>query len=548
MAKDYRQTSIYDDDDYYGSGKTYYPPSGAGYSRSGSSYKPNTYYNSYYGGGWDYSKYTYAKKKDLIKPELYYLDESKIDNVISAGFDNSELINICHRHYLSVQQAAGRQGLQDAAKFRDKLKDVYRNIPKHLIYDTFKLYYNNLDQLKFEDRTEKEELKYKFLEKLNNPVSKIMTEKSNLKSSIFARNVLFQFLTEVVQISEEEVENGNASSTQMMKHLQNLFDQEDDSKQKEGGKNSRPSQEVIDRMNEKLFSQSTDSQSFENELLNNAMEICQEVNKLMDDETQDKIFNKVDTGYVSVKTLESNTLSNIKKKIKELEMNTAALKDKLKYLVSKSENHFASKRKIEYEELLESDDISSLDEFEYLHPKLKKAFVADIMLRKVVKNGHLNVYMDTSGSMSETIRIKNKVKNEKGSLDSATRKITFAKNLVMKFSEMKLLNEFYTFDQSVHTSSKDIISISMIAPSGGTSLSTCVSHIDRQKDNAVIITDAEDSCQVYSEKVYFIGLPGANFSYFQRNILKQYVDGDQVLIFDGQSTYKVDYEGKPIKK
>lgn len=540
MSKDYRQSSMYDD--YLDSPSTYYPPSGAGYSRSGSSYKPNNYYSGYY-GGWDYSsRYTYAKKKDLIKPELYYLDESRISTVISAGFENAELLNICYAHYTSNPDIKGTVQSQDISKFTRRLKEIYNNIPKHLIYDTFKLYYNNLDQLKFEDRTTKEELKYKFLEKVNNPVSKIMTEKSNLKSAIFARNAVFQFLTEALEVTDEQVEKQSCSSTQMTKLISNLFDE------KESSDKGYPSKEVIDEINQKLFDKSS-SQSFENELLNNAMEICVELNKIVDEEGQEKIFNQSsggsDKSVINKNTLETKVFDKIKQKIKEINLNTSALKEKLKYLVSKTENHFASKRKVEYEELLESDDISSLDEFEYLHPKLKKVFVADIMLRKVTKNGHLNVYLDTSGSMSDFIRM-NTSKGTKKATGESTRKITFAKNLVLKFAEMKLLNNFYTFDTSVEDSKKDIITISMIGTSGGTSLNTCVNHINNQKDDAVIITDAEDTCSVYSDKVYFIGLPGCNFSYFDKTVLEQYVEKDQILIFDGTRTFKVDKSGKPI--
>ena len=545
MSKGYRQTSIYDDYDDYsrGSTSTYYPPAGSAYSRSGSSQKPNTYYSSYY-GGWDYySKYSYAKKNDLIKPHLYYLDETKIESIIKAGFENAELLAICHRHYLNNVNLKDAENRGSTDKFKNRLVEIYRNIPKHLIYDTFKLYYNNVDQLKFEDRTEKEELKYKFLEKLNNPVSKIMTEKSNLKSSIFARNALFQFLTEALEATDEEVQQQSCSSTQMTKFLQDLFSNDP------GGAKGTPSQEVKDRVQDKLFNQQS-SQEFENELLNNAMEICVEVNKLMDEEAQDKIFNGSDSGgIINANTLQTNSLNTIKQKIKEISLNTDKLRNKLKFLVSKAENHFSSKRKIEYEEFLESDDISGLDEFEYLHPKLKKAFVADIMLRKVIKTGTLNVYADTSGSMSDYIRVKSgaDAKTSRRSADSTTiRKINFLKNLIFKFGEMKLLNNLYLFDTVVRDSKKDLITISMIGTSGGTSINACISHAEKQKENAVIVTDAEDTCNTYSDLVYLIGLPGAAFSYFDKDVLRKYVDGDQILIFDGVRTFKVNYDGKPI--
>jgi hypothetical protein len=60
------------------------------------------------------------------------------------------------------------------------MTDNYNRIPRHLIFDVFKIYYSRIEKLEFEERDEKNVCRDKFLEKSNNPVGKIMSEMSNL--------------------------------------------------------------------------------------------------------------------------------------------------------------------------------------------------------------------------------------------------------------------------------------------------------------------------------------------------------------------------------
>ena len=81
---------------------------------------------------------------------------------------------------------------------------------------------------------------------------------------------------------------------------------------------------------------------------------------------------------------------------------------------------------------------------------------------------------------------------------------------------------------------------------GGTTINAAVELINKNGRNALIITDAEDNCSIYSDKAFFIGVQGANFNYFDESAIKEYSDKGQVVIFNGESIQKVDQFGQTI--
>lgn len=64
--------------------------------------------------------------------------------------------------------------------------------------------------------------------------------------------------------------------------------------------------------------------------------------------------------------------------------------------------------------------------------------------------------------------------------------------------------------------------------------------------NGIIITDAEDYCSTYTDKVFFIGLNGARFNCFHDDVIAEYSRRDQVVVFNGQKIRKVDSLGNTI--
>jgi hypothetical protein len=67
------------------------------------------------------------------------------------------------------------------------------------------------------------------------------------------------------------------------------------------------------------------------------------------------------------------------------------------------------------------------------------------------------------------------------------------------------------------------------------------------KENAIVITDAEDSCAHYSRYAFFIAVQGASFQSFSENLRHQYVGNDQMIVFDGKKIYPVNHNGYVIR-
>ena len=133
-----------------------------------------------------FGRLNFYKKPDLIKPHVHYIDEDKIDGVIDKYILDSNNIQAEYNNWVkqSSYQKLPEKSQPSVGQFCHKLSENYKQLPEHLKYDIYKLYYHKVDKLEFEERTEKNKVRYRFLEKANNPVGKIMTEGSSLKSSI----------------------------------------------------------------------------------------------------------------------------------------------------------------------------------------------------------------------------------------------------------------------------------------------------------------------------------------------------------------------------
>ena len=114
--------------------------------------------------------------------------------------------------------------------FVRRFTENYHALPEHLKYDIFKMYYNRMEKLDFEERTDTNKTRYKFLEKANNPVGKIMTENSSFKSAIFTRNMIMYYLMQLTQLdwldpdTAEAMRNGLNGDNEFNQDVQDDID------------------------------------------------------------------------------------------------------------------------------------------------------------------------------------------------------------------------------------------------------------------------------------------------------------------------------------
>ena len=158
-----------------------------------------------------FGKINFYKKPDLIKPHLHYIDEARLENIVDTHLREGQTITeLFNKFTKSTDFKKLDQDKQpDASQFISKFQENARKFPKHIAKDVFKMFYHKMDDLEFEERDDKNHTKFKFLEKANNPVGKIMSESSNLKSSIFARNILAYFIGRMTMVDFIDPNAGN---------------------------------------------------------------------------------------------------------------------------------------------------------------------------------------------------------------------------------------------------------------------------------------------------------------------------------------------------
>jgi hypothetical protein len=468
-----------------------------------------------------FGKINFYKKPDLIKPHLHYLDESRLTSIMDTHFSNKEDIK---ETYTKFSKSAAFRKIPDDKKpnyekFQTEVLDIYRNkFPKHLSKDIFKMFYNKIEKLDFEDRTDKNQTKFKFLEHSNNPVAKIMSENSQLKSAIFMKNIVGYYLMQLAMLKFQDEQ----AAKDLMDNLSGGGDEFNNDK--------------ADKAVQKML-ESKQAKDMLDEAIKEAQQTCKSLDEAMDDEQQDQMFEACNEGGGSeASKLDGTFIENISKKIQSINLSLGSLKEKIKKLMDKSVSYFSAKETVQFENIFDANDTTGIEDYLFLHPKLRKIMAEDIMVKETKKIGKIDVYIDISGSMSSGCGISNSDGNYISKLD-------FCKSFVYKLKQMDMLNELYTFQNSVKHVKNDLVTIAMIQDTGGTDINKAVKKIIDNGVNAIVITDAEDHCEIYSDKAFFIGVKGSNFSHFSEETIKQYSNRDQVIVFDGTTISKVDERG-----
>jgi predicted transcriptional regulator len=472
-----------------------------------------------------FGKMDFYKKPDLISPHLHYLDERRLENIVDTYITNAGSKTV-KDYYAKFSAHSQFKKLDDAKKpdfaaFSKKVVEKYNKFPKHMMRDIFKMYYNRMENLEFEERTDKTHTKFKFLEKANNPVGKIMTESSSLKSSMFTRSIMMYYMMQMAAMEYTDPETAEK--------IQNAMN----------GKGSEFDQKDLDDAVNKMFDNKMSKDQLE-KAMEEAQQMCQNMDDNLSDDIQQKMFDEANkSGGDIAGKLSPDYMRQIAEKLQKINMSMGSLKDKIKKLLDKSTSYFSSREVVKYEDLFNSDNLAGLDDFVFLHPALRKIMAEDVQIKDVKYIGKIDVYIDVSGSMSSD----SGVDRQGGQYIS---KLDFCKSFTAKLLEMDMLNDVYLFDTRVKKYQNDLVSISMIDCGGGTTIDAAVMSVERNNNNAIIITDAEDRCSIYSSKAFFIGIKGARFDSFNSNVIEKYSDNAQVVVFDGIKVHRVNNKGLTV--
>jgi len=467
-----------------------------------------------------FDKVSFYKKADLIKPHMHYIDENRLQNICDTYIKDAN--NVKEAFESMIKSKAGQSIPQDKKPdlnaFTKKMEENYKKFPAHMKNDIFKMYYHKMNQMEFTERTDKNYAQYKFLERANNPVGKIMSETSNLKSSIFTRNVLQYFLSQMTLLEYIDSDKHD----QMMDGLN-------------GDGSNNPGLDQI--MKDMLDNQQSKNQM--EKAIQQAQDLCKSIDQAMDKPTQEGMFDNAQGGQGAAK-LDPGEMKRVADKLARINLSMGSLKENIKKLMDRSKNYFSSKQETKYEDLFNTDNIAGIDDYLFLHPKLRKFMIEDVQVKDTKNIGKINIYIDISGSMSGTCGVKDVNGNNIDKLD-------FCKAFAYKLQQMDLLNKIFVFNDRVTELNPNIFSIAGIGLNGGTSIDKVLDHISKNDDNALIITDAEDNCSIYSEKAFFIGVEGCRFGSFIAETIAKYADRGQAVMFDGHKIFKVNTKGKVVR-
>jgi hypothetical protein len=506
-----------------------------------------------------FSNINYFKKNEIIKPYLHNIDERILDGYISNHITNiytNRTSSSIFNKFLQIENNKRyKQDLPnlDFKHLKKSISDVYKKFPKEIGHDIFNQYYTDVTKIKYQDRTGLNKNRYRFLDKSNDPVSKVITKQSHVKSMVYARNTIeyYMYMLALLKMTDTDkyekmmnnLNNNQQQESQQQNNQQNNQQNDEqnnqqNNQQNDDGENNDSEQQSIsseagdNSSLEDIFNDQLNSSALYEEIMDDAKQTCEMIDKLISENEMEKEWS--DALINGLGKFDKHRIEGIINELKDIECNAHVIKPFLRKILDKSFSFFNGKEEHIYDEFLNNPIASDILEYEFLHPKLRNIFIEDVQIKDVRKIGKINVYVDISGSMSSSVGIKN------------VSRLSFAKALILKLKEMDVLKDVYTFNTRIKKRKNDLEDILYISVSGGTSIDTVVKHIIEKDENAIVITDADDYIRDYSDKAYFIGIGDTRFRMHEENI-KQYLQNKQLIIFNNQKIYNVNSYGEAIE-
>lgn len=478
---------------------------------------------------------SYYKRPELIKPYLHFMDKNRLTDSVDRFMQSDRIGQAVNRYF-------GRDKKIDMSQMQSDVKEIYSQyFPESVVADMFNMYLKDPQTLDYEERTDKNKFRYKVLDKTVDSVTRVVSQDSNFKSMLLTRNMV-EYMTLAMayakQVQPEDFEK-------MKNEMQGGGDQDGDEEGDESDQNAQGNQSGSGKGSSKKDKSASDildkllnnkaMETMKDDLINQAKEQISNLDDMVTDEELDEAWAK---GGSDVDYTDKDTVQKIQKEFARFKLNMANVKTFIAKLLDRSKNYFASKEIVQFDSIWDADSLDGLQDYELLHPELRKLFIDDIMVKTVKKEGKIDLYIDISGSMDESMRLNG----------SYVTKLDFAKSFALAMIDSKLINNVYAFDTTVHKRRPNIFSILLLQDGGGTNITTVVNHIEKEKNNAIVLTDAEDRCYTYSQYAYMIGVEGCRFGYFEPKVMKQYAEHRQAIMFDGTSIYDIDASGDVVAK
>lgn len=425
----------------------------------------------YSGSSWWKSSYSYKKDKtNIIDPELDWLTRSDLKWGV--------------RNYVE--------------KLSDPLKALYNKgvIDEEVVQDIFKSYNYRAEDIALIN-TEKPEhaWKVKLLDKLSNHYLKTVTRGNDLYSTIVTRNMVGTLLQLLHQFNEQDKNNGGQGKKSLEEMLAELGDGDLDKQIQKGA--------------------------------DAAMQQIETIGNELTEMVGGKEAGKMST---DIKTLE--VLQEIEEFKKLLNIRPEQISKFIKGCYKRIVSYYNPHSTIYEEPFLEAESIEGMDELEQLLPLFRLVNLEDLVIQAHKSSFKFDVYIDASGSMSDTVNIGGK-------------RITLynlCRYLTIKLHSMGLVKDIYLFETSVKKMS-NVFELMRSSWGGGTRFTAVLETVGRTNMSSVILTDMCDEIKWYNRNCYFIGVrvfhPQGN-----ADTLKAYDSSKQFMLFTEKGEFKRPILGK----
>jgi hypothetical protein len=536
----------------------------------------------------------YKQKHEIIKPYIHYLDEISLRRAVDKFIETPQ-------SHVAIQELAKKHNkkIKSPDNLTKEMMEIYEKFPKEVINDIYNMNYTDIGKLRFEDRSEKNKFRYKMIEKSVDPVTKIITRNDNMKSMIYTRSMIQYILMTLAMLQQEDKQafddlmknlkgggvpmpgqggdeegdqsedgsqndgngngngedqdpnqnqpqpNNNGGSPDQGGNNKNQGNQTGGKKAGKGDKNPGNLGKHLDDLMKKF-----DETKGSKEILDKVMEDAKKTSEMIDNTMNQDEINKLwddlndrsETGRSekqveeALKMLDPIHLAKIADELRSVKFSMGSVKEKIKKILDRSVSYFSSRTETYFENIIDAGSFDGFQDYELLHRGFKNAFIEDMYVKETKSVGKIDIYVDVSGSMDSS----------SGSVDGSGDYISclkFAKALAFKMKEMDLLNDVYSFQEHVKYEGQSTQAILRMHGGGGTNITNVVNRIRKNGRNAIVITDAGDHLSEYEEKAFFIGVNGSNF----RGFNKQYMEMNQVIMFDGERVYKIGMDGRPIE-
>lgn len=403
------------------------------------------------------------KRNEIIKPYVAYFEERRLSRINDSQYEKAR------EEYVKKGNGATLEGFNNSKK----------KLPQSFINDLFNLYY--LSKNRSEISIEGNQKKYNILSKMYDYLHAVITQDKEEYSNIYVKNILQNIY---LYATEEQLND-----------LSDSYNSEGDGEGDTDIDISAALQKALQ------------------EALNNSQQEIQKLKKSGLDPgvaagTHNRFnYDAVAARYKTVATSSAASINNCINTILETAKDGSA---KTFYIR-------------EEDEFMEAEHLEELFDIHFLNSKFKKAYLSDVFTETVRISGKIDVYMDVSGSMSES-------------------QLFATKRFCLALRSLNMLNCAYSFCTSLYELKTEEEHIKGFNTGGGTNFTLIDKKIKETQKLSIVLTDGGCDLSHFNPKCIYIGVEGAQF-YGQ--YLDRYIKGNKIFMLDSLDTKTGRFNLKP---